>query len=187
MTAFVTWGYNFASSPPPPPIATAAEPKTTSTQAQSPRKHFYMPRWLFLTVKVVLALAVVGLCVTGIIMLTDFFEVRKGHEGIIPRPAYLVGEVNAGQPNHGIGVYDSGGNKHHGTVQPEEWCKKHPGTCHWAGSQARGRIMNPKTLSNSSRVLLPGLCALIPEWIILVNVNPDSTFILASRCGIRDG
>ncbi|GJC85782.1 hypothetical protein ColLi_08620 [Colletotrichum liriopes] len=74
MTAFVTWGYNFASSPPPPPIATAAEPKTTSTQAESPRKRFHIPRWLSLTVKVVLALAVVGLCVAGIIMLTDFFE-----------------------------------------------------------------------------------------------------------------
>ncbi|OHW91508.1 hypothetical protein CSPAE12_09928 [Colletotrichum incanum] len=78
--------------------------------------------------KGVLILAVAGLCVTGIIFVTDFFEVKKGHGGFIPRLAYLVNEA----------IYDPGGNKHHGTVQPEEWCKKHLGDCNWADSQVCG-------------------------------------------------
>ncbi|GKT56933.1 hypothetical protein ColTof4_11088 [Colletotrichum tofieldiae] len=141
MTAFVTWGYNFASSPPPPPIATAAEPKTTSTQAQSPRKHFYMPRWLFLTVKVVLALAVVGLCVTGIIMLTDFFELTWSAK------LMLANRIMALESTILVGT---------STMAP--FSRKN------GVKSTRGLVIGP-----ARRVLLPGLCALIPEWIILVN------------------
>ncbi|KAK2000239.1 hypothetical protein LX36DRAFT_699096 [Colletotrichum falcatum] len=139
MTAFVTWGYKFASDP-LPPAPKAEEPKTTPAPTKSPEKHthdsFNIPRWLSLGVKIILGILVAVLCVTGVIFLTDFFEATMGQGGFLPRASYPTDGPDA---VHGFGVYDSAGNGHHGTNQPAEWCNKHPRDCHWTDLQARSR------------------------------------------------
>ncbi|TIC97173.1 hypothetical protein CH35J_007099 [Colletotrichum higginsianum] len=125
MTAFVTWGYNFAPSV-PSPAAEAKKSEPEATPAKRVPFRFHIPGWIYRTVKYILVFGVVGLCITGIVFVTDFFEVIKGHEGFIPRPDHLI---------HDLLVYDSGNNDHHGVFEPEEWCGKHPGDCRWAESQ----------------------------------------------------
>ncbi|KAJ0166198.1 hypothetical protein CTA2_8289 [Colletotrichum tanaceti] len=134
MTAFVTWGYNFASTV-PPPAAEAKQTEPETTPAKRVPIRFHIPGWISLTVKYTLAFGVLGLCITGVVFVTDFFEVKKGHEGFIPRPDQLIHGIGFGHPTHGLPVYDSGNNGHHGIVKPEEWCGKHPGDCRWANSQ----------------------------------------------------
>ncbi|EFQ29941.1 uncharacterized protein GLRG_05085 [Colletotrichum graminicola M1.001] len=145
MTGFVAWGFDIPSNL-LPPAAKAEEHKkapapapATAKSPKSPKQHtqnsFHIPRWLSIFAKIILALVVAGLCITGIVFLTDFFEAQMGHGGFLPRALDQVDGAGAG---HGFGVYDSAGNNQHGAVQPEEWCNNHPGDCHWVNSQVRG-------------------------------------------------
>ncbi|KDN69600.1 hypothetical protein CSUB01_04917 [Colletotrichum sublineola] len=136
MTAFVTLGYNFASNPLPP---AAKEEHKTTAPAQGPKEHTHnsirKPKCLFLAAKILLGLLVAGLCVTAVIFLTDFFEEKMGHGGFLPHTPCRADGAGAG---HGFGVFDSARNGQHGTIQPGEWCKQHPGDCHWVDSQVCG-------------------------------------------------
>ncbi|KAK1595038.1 uncharacterized protein LY79DRAFT_547882 [Colletotrichum navitas] len=174
MTGFVAWGFDIPSNPLPPAVKAeehkkAPAPAPATTKSPKPKQHtqnsFRIPRWLSLFAKIILALVVAALCITGVVFVTDFFEAQMGHGGFIPRAPDQVDGAGAG---HGFGVYDSAGNDQHGAVQPEEWCNKHPGDCHWVDSQARGQGINPNIHAESDSFLASGAGFLAPKWIALV-------------------
>ncbi|KAK2024630.1 hypothetical protein LX32DRAFT_94173 [Colletotrichum zoysiae] len=139
MTAYVTWGFNLPSNP-PPPAAKEEKPKTPPPPAKSPKQpthitFFHLPGWLYRPAKIVVFLALAGLCIAGAVFVTDLLDAKIGHGGFLPHPPVRADGAGAG---HGFGVYDSAGNGQHGAVKPEEWCQNHPGDCHWTDSQGSG-------------------------------------------------